>query len=659
MNRMIESLLLPSEITSFERSYLERMNKIALVFFLLHVPAMTAIAALNGTSPLRALLLSTAVVTGPALARSSLSNPRSVSIVHGIAAMFMGGLLVHFGQGPMQIEMHFYFFALLAMCAMFGNPMVIVAAAVTVALHHLVVWLVLPRSVFNYDASAWVVVVHAAFVVLESVAACFISRSFFDNVIGLEKIVEARTAALDVRNREMRMLLDNVEQGFMTISTSGEIAPERSAAVDRWFGAPTEGATWFDFIGRLSPDFAENASFAWLEVTAGIMPLELTLEQMPHRLVCGEKTFDVAYKPVGVEPHDRYLVIVSDITSRVKQERADCERLEAMALFEHVLVDRTGTEAFLEEGTLVVDALARAHELDSSAIKRMVHTLKGNASLMGVTSVATLCHDLEELMAQERIMPAAAQLAPLKDRWSLVIRNTERLLGKRGNLVQIANADFEALLSAARSGESREALVARVVSLKLEPVDVRLKHFGDQAKRIADRLEKPELEVRVKSNGVRLDPKRWAGFWATFVHAIRNAVDHGIESPHIRLERGKAGRGVIELSTCESDESIVVEVSDDGNGIDWDAIRERAARFGMPARSAADLNSCLFADGVSTAASVTELSGRGVGMGALLHATRSLGGELDVRSVPGKGTRLRMTFPRHAGAQTNASSAAA
>src|SRR5205823_7385778 len=109
----------------------------------------------------------------------------------------------------------------IAMLAVFGNPSVIIAAAVTVALHHLVLWFALPQSVFNYDAPVWVVAVHAAFVVLESVAACFIARSFFDNVIGLERIVRARTAELDRRNRDMRLVLDNVGQGFATVDAAG------------------------------------------------------------------------------------------------------------------------------------------------------------------------------------------------------------------------------------------------------------------------------------------------------------------------------------------------------------------------------------------------------------------------------------------------------
>src|SRR6202049_4415363 len=169
-------LALPAEITPFERHFLARLNKVPLVSFYLHIPVLMAVAWAAGTGPLYALALSLVVIIGPTIAYRAIQNPRWLSVVYGVTAMFMGALLVHFGQGPVQIEMHFYFFSLIAMCAVFGNPLVVVAAAVPVALHHLAVWLFLPRSVFNYDAAWWVVGVHAAFVVLESVAACFISR---------------------------------------------------------------------------------------------------------------------------------------------------------------------------------------------------------------------------------------------------------------------------------------------------------------------------------------------------------------------------------------------------------------------------------------------------------------------------------------------------
>src|SRR5450432_2290020 len=318
MTKLLNTIFLPKGVTQFELAYLRKLNRIALILFACHVPVFMLVAWANHTRPVLAAILTTVTLIGPATAYFTFENPRTTSVVHGISAMFMGALLVHFGQGPAQIEMHFYFFALIAMCAVFGNPMVIVAATVTVALHHLIVWLVLPSSVFNYEAQWWVVGIHALFVVLEATATCFIARSFFDNVIGLERIVRARTTELDAKNQDMRMLLDNVEQGFLTIDREGRLAAQRSAAVDRWFGTPVADATWFDYLHAFAPKFEQTSRVAWDEVAANIMPLEITLDQMPRQLTHGDATFGVAYRPIGsAQPPSQFQVCVTDISDHI------------------------------------------------------------------------------------------------------------------------------------------------------------------------------------------------------------------------------------------------------------------------------------------------------------------------------------------------------
>ena len=92
--RLLRYIVLPSEVTRFERDYLSRVNRIALFFFLLHIPVMMAVAALNHTGPLSALLLTTLVAAGPVLARRVLTQPRLLSVVFGVTSMLMGGLLV-------------------------------------------------------------------------------------------------------------------------------------------------------------------------------------------------------------------------------------------------------------------------------------------------------------------------------------------------------------------------------------------------------------------------------------------------------------------------------------------------------------------------------------------------------------------------------------
>ena len=143
--------------------------------------------------------------------------------------------------------------------------------------------MVLPKSVFNYDAPIWVVLVHAAFVVLESIATCYIARSFFDNVIGLEKIVQARTTELDARTRDMRLVLDNVDQGFITIDRNGRMSNERSAIVETWLGSADSGTTFAAYLGRKAPLAGETFELGLQDVIDGFLPLEVTLAQLPQR----------------------------------------------------------------------------------------------------------------------------------------------------------------------------------------------------------------------------------------------------------------------------------------------------------------------------------------------------------------------------------------
>jgi len=107
--RLIRYLVLPAEITPFERTYLARINRIALAFFALHPPAFALVAYLCGTSVPLAFGLGAVAFAGPALAYAALrAHPRVLGIVFAVTAMLMGGILVYVGQGPMQIEMHFY-----------------------------------------------------------------------------------------------------------------------------------------------------------------------------------------------------------------------------------------------------------------------------------------------------------------------------------------------------------------------------------------------------------------------------------------------------------------------------------------------------------------------------------------------------------------------
>ncbi len=670
--QLTKYLALPREMTPFEQRYLTRLNKIALIFFYLHIPVLMAVAWVAGTGPLRALLLSLVVMVGPTIAYRTIRHPRSLSVVYGITAMLMGGLLVHFGQGPVQIEMHFYFFALLAMLCMFANPMVNIAAAVTVALHHLIVWLIIPGSVFNYEAQWWVVLVHAAFVVLETIAACYISREFFDNVIGLEKIVEARTATIREKQRDMRLILDNVETGLVTVDLEGRMSSESSQVVERWFGAPVPGDKLAAWLGKRDANFGEWFELALDSVKDGVLPPEVALGQLPKQLRDGDRTYAVLYKlitnaqaapeevaqehrsvprPAAEPVPEKILVIVTDITERLRKEAAERYQAELLELFQHIMRDKAGFIEFLAEAEDIVRSLKgdRQHGKhdDLEHLNRLIHTLKGNAAIFGMRRLSGICHELENHIAEEHRAPGAADMARLHQAWTQTRSDLAKLIGEQlRSSIEIDDADYQAIIKAVLDGVDSKVVVRLIESWRLEPAGKRLARIEQQIKGLAERMGKSDVSVAIEPHELRFNSERFAPFWSAFIHVLRNAVDHGIEDRELRARRGKPARSLIKVSTKVERERFMVSVEDDGPGVDWEALRAKASQLGINAAALEKKENLAFLPGVSSKSSVTELSGRGIGMAAVRDACEALGGSVEIGSQPGVGTRVSFVFPK-------------
>jgi two-component system chemotaxis sensor kinase CheA len=133
------------------------------------------------------------------------------------------------------------------------------------------------------------------------------------------------------------------------------------------------------------------------------------------------------------------------------------------------------------------------------------------------------------------------------------------------------------------------------------------------------------------------------------IHMIRNAVDHGIEPPAERLANGKPALGTVRLSAAHVGGRIVIQVTDDGRGIDRARVRARAVERGLLSPDAAltedQLDNLIFLPGLSTAETVSEISGRGVGMDVVRRNVERLGGRVLIRSVAGKGSTFYLSLP--------------
>jgi two-component system chemotaxis sensor kinase CheA len=636
MSSVLQYLVLPKEVTAFEASYLQRMNRIAIAFFWLHLPVFAAIAFFNDTGVFAAVVMTSAVLIGPSIAMRSLP-PRQTSVVFGFTAMCMGALLVHFGQGMVQIEMHFYFFVLLALLAVFANPLVIVVAAATAAVHHAVFWLLLPQSVFNYAAPIWVVGVHAAFVVLESVAACFVARSFFDNVIGLEKIVQKATSALDARNRDMRLILDTVQQGFVTVDLHGALASERSAILDSWLGVPAPGDSFFSWLAHKDPSFSTWMRLSFDTITDDFLPVEVALEQMPRRWKLDGRELELTW--LLLPERAGLLLTMTDITASLQAAAAEASRQEMAALVERLMQDRLAVAEFVQEADDLVTQLQSRRYDNAIHARRLAHTLKGNAAFFGLRRLAEAAHEFEAGFTDDGVADTSAMVAL----WQETLERVRPFLSDDGQL-QISLADLECLREVVRTGASTAAILELVESFRAEPASRRLQRMGEQVRAVGQRLGKAVEVHTIIDDRLRV-PGHLRVFWPAAIHLLRNAVDHGIEDGAWRSAHNKRPMGRITLTASEVDGSFVLEVDDDGRGIDWDTLKRKATQLGLPAATENDLIEALFTDGVSTRDEATDISGRGVGMAAVRQVVREQHGDIELRSLSGVGTRVIVRFP--------------
>jgi len=448
---------------------------------------------------------------------------------------------------------------------------------------------------------------------------------------------------LDRRNGEMRRVLDAVSQGLVVVDIDGRIGEERSRRVDEWFATPAAGTELWSMLPALSEREQEALRLGWQQLAEDFLPAEILLLQLPTRMHCGTRVLDLAYEPIPEAGQScaRVLVVVSDVTLLVEAERKEEAQKDILRILGRSLRDRSAVIDFLNEADALVEAVVKTDDLVE--LKRKLHTLKGNCALQGMQSIATLCHAMESRIEDEgRLQPADG--VKLSTAWASIRSEIDKFVSSKQGVV-VDDAEIADTIREILSDQPRKAIASRLASWTLAPVQDALSLLGDRAEALADRLGKGAIKVALEHDGTRLDREAFGPVFSALVHAVRNAVDHGIEEPEERTQAQKSAQPTLTLSARHVGKEFVIEVADDGRGISWARIADKLRALGLPAATHEQLVEGLFLDGLSTAEAVTEVSGRGVGMAALREVVLSLKGKIEVVSDQGQGTRLTCRFP--------------
>ncbi len=275
----------------------------------------------------------------------------------------------------------------------------------------------------------------------------------------------------------------------------------------------------------------------------------------------------------------------------------------------------------------------------------------------------------EAARAERRTPAPSPSLRSVSQTVRVDIAKLDRLMNIVGELVA-AKANLERLAEGLRTGAAggppragallqREArglsrkldqLQKGILDIRLVPLDSVFEKLARMARKLAREAGK-EVDLQLRGGEVELDKLILEDLADPLMHLIRNAIDHGVEAPDARARAGKPRAGAIGLSARQRGNHVVIEVSDDGAGVDEEAVRQKAVERGLIAEKAArelgrrEALNCIFLPGLSTAEKVSELSGRGVGLDVVKTNIARLSGIIDLASARGRGTTFSITLP--------------
>ncbi|SFV37187.1 chemotaxis protein CheA [Hyphomicrobium facile] len=314
-------------------------------------------------------------------------------------------------------------------------------------------------------------------------------------------------------------------------------------------------------------------------------------------------------------------------------------------------------------------------EVSDAAIAALLAQALGNASAgepeTAVTETNSEDHPQSapaptEVIASETaaVSPQATEAKAVAVQTQTTIRvefdRVDRLINLVGELVinqamlsqRVIEANFAGSSSVIIGLEELEQLTREiqesVMAIRAQPVKPLFQRMSRIVRELADTTGK---QVRLKTDGeaTEVDKTVVERLAEPLTHMIRNAVDHGIESPEERIAAGKSPEGNVRLSAAHRSGRIVIEISDDGAGINRPKVRASAIKKGLISPDAqlsdSDIDNLLFLPGFSTAATISNISGRGVGMDVVKRSILALGGRISISSRPGQGSTFSMSLP--------------
>jgi two-component system, chemotaxis family, sensor kinase CheA len=476
------------------------------------------------------------------------------------------------------------------------------------------------------------------------------------------------------RTNDLMCMMQNMHQGLFTITEEETIHKEYSSFIENIFKTKSiSGIKYDDLLFKNCQIGSDQLNQVKTAVSSLLGADELMFSFNGHLLVSEyQLTLPSTESPSKIETKileldwdpiisdgmiKKIMVTVRDVTElRAMQAAAEEQKQELDILGQIIKVSPSKFNAFIANARQLIAAnksiIENQKNKDSATIANLfvnMHTIKGNARTYQFTAITDIVHDAEttyDCLRKEsdypwnpsQLLSELAQVNDAVERFAKI--KSDKLSSQTdsaapdGHIV-IAPDKYKSLLSGLQNSESRsrELALREFQLLAATPIEDVLKDLLSALPSVAEQLGKPAPHIHKNLPALFVNHESCDLLTNIFTHLLRNAIDHGIEKPDERVQKGKPERGTISLSSRHSAQGFQFVLEDDGKGLALQKLKAKAKEAGLTESqldTAEKIANCLFLSGVSTAESVTAISGRGVGMDAVKKYLNTAGGNIDI-----------------------------
>lgn len=457
----------------------------------------------------------------------------------------------------------------------------------------------------------------------------------------LENWKDALELEVSKRTQDIKLLLDNSEEGFLAFNKDYIISEQYSKECERIFEEDIKGKNALnlifnsienkEFIKRIFDDIFNEKDYLRKEVYLTFLPNELKIN---------DKYYKVKFK--YIEYADLIMVILNNITGEKNLKLKIDEERETLKKIVSVVKNYDTFVLIIKE---FENFIIQNINSNFQSLLGSIHNYKGIFSQFHLNKLVNDLHNIEN-----KIINNAINKTDLEQIYNTLKVEIEKLESELGHnldvILKIPKIKIIELEEKVKELSGQDELLTEIKKLRYKDLKDLIIPYIDYTKDLAKKLNKLISDpVIISKDDILVDPEVFFDFTKSLINIFRNIIDHGIESPEIRIDQGKSEKGNIKIDLFKENDKINIIIEDDGQGIDINKLKEIAIINNINYTSNKDLIDIIFMESISTSNEVTQISGRGLGLNIVKKEVEKLGGSIKVESVYGKGTKFHIIIP--------------